>query len=289
MSKTLALVIAVCATIFEAPASQAQQLLDSYQAFLSERDHFNSSGLRLTTAAAIIRQDRANYHRFGLRDQSDEGDNFFANADNRAALERLLERGRAEPGVIASIVNGTPLVRVEVWQGSVGPFVVVTLIEPPNKSGDGTQTKENSKAVSASGVYTPAVGSPEHNAIMDAARLAQRASVRFQVGYLAVFRNGNASIAIADLNDADKQMPYGGLMFFEATNGNWRALYSMYMDGSESCEHTIKISEEMMSKANAVNAPKSLFPEKFSSGYDQALTNFDKEGNRSDCATTARY
>jgi predicted aspartyl protease len=115
--------------VFYSYSSHAQQLLERYQALLSERDHFNSSGQRLTSAAAIIRQDRANFHRYGLRDQADESDSYFFDADNRAALERLLERGRAEPGVISRIVNGTPLVRVEVWRGNAGPFVTVTLIE----------------------------------------------------------------------------------------------------------------------------------------------------------------
>ena len=34
----------------------------------SEQDHLNSNEQRLKTAAAITRQDRANFHRFGLRD-----------------------------------------------------------------------------------------------------------------------------------------------------------------------------------------------------------------------------
>ena len=46
----------------------AQELRESYKALLSERDHFNSEGQRLTSAAAIIRQDRANVHRFGIKD-----------------------------------------------------------------------------------------------------------------------------------------------------------------------------------------------------------------------------
>src|ERR1035437_1988369 len=136
------LVVVVCSIIMGTSPSKAQQLLESYKAFRSVRDHFISSGQRLTTAAAIIRQDRANSHRYGLRDQGDESDSFFADADNRAALERLLERGRAEPGVISRIVNGTPLVRVEVWRGNAGPFIVVTLIEPSQIRSEGTQATE---------------------------------------------------------------------------------------------------------------------------------------------------
>ena len=61
---------------------------------------------------------------------------FFADEGNRAALESLLEHGRAEPGVISRIVNGTPLVRVEVWQSNAGPFVVVTLTRSPSIGGE---------------------------------------------------------------------------------------------------------------------------------------------------------
>ena len=41
------------------PAS-AQNLLESYVAFLSANDHYNSRGVRLSASWQIIRQDRAN-------------------------------------------------------------------------------------------------------------------------------------------------------------------------------------------------------------------------------------
>jgi hypothetical protein len=120
----LAIAIAACAP----SVAEAQQVIASYVARLSAADHFNSNGERLASAAAIIRQDRANFHRFGIRDPEDESDPFFADQDNRAALEQMLERGRAAPGVIDRVVNGTPLVRVEVHRSGSGPFIVVTLI-----------------------------------------------------------------------------------------------------------------------------------------------------------------
>src|SRR5438270_13959540 len=112
MTKTLALALAICGALCAPQPSKAQELAESYVAFLSEADHFNSSGERLRTAAAIIRQDRANFHRFGRRDQGDESDSFFADAANREALEQMLEHGHAAPGVISQIVNGTALIRV---------------------------------------------------------------------------------------------------------------------------------------------------------------------------------
>jgi hypothetical protein len=107
----------------------AQQLKESYKALLSERDHFNSNGERLRSAAAIIRQDRANVHRFGIRDRADQDDVFFADMDNRAALEALIERGTSEPHAINRIINGTPLVRVDIYTGPRGPFVNVTVLD----------------------------------------------------------------------------------------------------------------------------------------------------------------
>jgi hypothetical protein len=149
------LLLIVCAMIMAPHPSRAQQLIERYQAYLSEQDHFSSNGQRLTSAAAIIRQDRANFHRFGIRDREDEDDSFFGDMENRAALERLLERGRAAPGVISQIVDGTPLVRVEVWRGPVGPYVAVTILQNnagtpsqqsptgSNESGDEKHVDEN--------------------------------------------------------------------------------------------------------------------------------------------------
>ncbi len=120
----------VCiATLFTTSPLRAQALTESYVAVLSERDHFNSNGQRLTSAAAIIRQDRANYHRFGLRDRGDEGDRYFANAHNRETLERMLERGRAAPGVISRIVNGTVTIRVDIYRDAGGDFIRVTVLD----------------------------------------------------------------------------------------------------------------------------------------------------------------
>jgi hypothetical protein len=131
MLKKLILFFAVGALAFQATPSHAQQLIETYVALLSEADHFNSSGQRLTSAAAIIRQDRANYHRFGVRDPEDEDDALFADEQNRQALERMLERGHADPGVLSRIVNGTVLVRVNVYRSSSGPFVQVTVLNNP--------------------------------------------------------------------------------------------------------------------------------------------------------------
>lgn len=67
-------------------SAKAEQLLASYVADLGPEDHYNSSGQRLTSFAALLAQDRANYHRFGIRHASDGNDPIFANRAMRAQI-----------------------------------------------------------------------------------------------------------------------------------------------------------------------------------------------------------
>jgi hypothetical protein len=93
----------------------AQEPSETYEARLSDADHYNSDGVRLATVAAIIRQDRANFHRFGVRDREDQDDAFFESAANRARLEALVARSHISPRTRRAILNGEPLVEVFVY------------------------------------------------------------------------------------------------------------------------------------------------------------------------------
>ena len=111
------LILMFIAAIFIAGAqARAEEHLGSYQARLSSGDHFNSEGERLRSAAAIIRQDRANYHRFGIRDGEDEYDSYFGSIGNRSRLEEMLNAGDASASVKSRIVNGKPLIQVEIYE-----------------------------------------------------------------------------------------------------------------------------------------------------------------------------
>lgn len=98
---------------------------ETYVARLGPADHFNSNGVRLTSPSAIIRQDRANFHEFGVRDPEDESDRFFASKSNRALMERYLEGGSVSRSALAAIVNGQPLIVVTVCGGPSGEFIDV--------------------------------------------------------------------------------------------------------------------------------------------------------------------
>jgi hypothetical protein len=123
-----AALIAFAALLLSGPSVRAQELVGSYVARLSAQDHFNSRGLRLNSAAAIIRQDRANFHEFGVTDPEDGGDDFFLSRKNRSLLEQFLANGTASPDAISAIVNGTPLIRVDIYRKGRRHFVHVSLL-----------------------------------------------------------------------------------------------------------------------------------------------------------------
>jgi hypothetical protein len=103
-----ALVAAALAALVTTSAS-AQTVIEAYYAELSQRDMFNSSGVRLTDLGAILQQDRANVHRFGKRDPGDELDPFFANRELRARIPGLYARGDTDPLIARIVTGGSPL------------------------------------------------------------------------------------------------------------------------------------------------------------------------------------
>lgn len=102
------------------------RVLTDYTTRISAQDKVNSVGDRLETAAAILRQDRANYHRFDQADAEDESDDVFDDRHERGRFERLMSRGVVRPDTARAIINGTPLVRVTVYATRMD----VEIIEP---------------------------------------------------------------------------------------------------------------------------------------------------------------
>jgi hypothetical protein len=129
MRTTTLLLVLISAVLSAEPiqSAHAQNLgnfIESYTARLSARDHFNSNGERLQSAAAIIRQDRANYYVYGLRDSEDQPDSYFSNKGNRARLEQLLDNGQTTPDAIYRVINGTPLIRVDIYTNGISVTVL---------------------------------------------------------------------------------------------------------------------------------------------------------------------
>ena len=112
---------ALCAAIIMIPGvASADQYLGSYVARLSWNDHHASDGYTLDNAAQVVRQDRANVHKFGKIDGEDQGDPWFGSASARARFQAQLERRSAMSSATRqTIMNGTPLIEVQVYSNSV--------------------------------------------------------------------------------------------------------------------------------------------------------------------------
>ena len=109
-------------------AAQAQELIGSYLAYIGEDDLYNSQGERLTQPWQILRQDRANFHKFGISQDGDEWDEFFSSVDNRAAMEQMIMNGSIEPRARRLLLQGDAMVQVSIYgRGSVGDYVSVTV------------------------------------------------------------------------------------------------------------------------------------------------------------------
>ena len=79
-----------------AGVAKADELIESYGAYIGQDDLYNSNNERLTQPWQVIRQDRANVHRFGVSQPGDDRDNFFASPRNRELAERMIRSGRID-------------------------------------------------------------------------------------------------------------------------------------------------------------------------------------------------
>ncbi|MBZ0162630.1 MAG: hypothetical protein K8H74_07945 [Notoacmeibacter sp.] len=119
--RSIRFIIAACAlTLAGVQAAAADAYLGSYVARISYNDHLASDGYRLDTASQVVRQDRANFHRFGKADAEDQYDGWFTSNRARANLQNMLDRrGAMDAATRNAILGGQPLIEVEVYQYSV--------------------------------------------------------------------------------------------------------------------------------------------------------------------------
>ncbi|MCT4558705.1 MAG: hypothetical protein N4A61_11705 [Pelagimonas sp.] len=110
------------------PASAAD-IIGSYVAYIGQDDLYNSKGARLTQPWQVLRQDRANFHKFGISQRGDEWDPFFSDYNNRAVMERMVMNGSIEPQARQDLLRGGATVFVRIYgRGNTGDYVRVTVV-----------------------------------------------------------------------------------------------------------------------------------------------------------------
>lgn len=126
MKPTCAATFVLCTMLVASPAF-SDEVVDEYNAFIGQDDLYNSNNVRLTEPWQIIRQDRANFHRFGISQRGDENDRFFAAEANRALVERMLANGGIDRAAAIAVVRGNVMINVRILHGRRGDYVDVAV------------------------------------------------------------------------------------------------------------------------------------------------------------------
>ena len=97
---------------------------DLYWARLGAEDHSNNSGNPIESAAGIVRQDRANYHAFKLRDKRDDRtDDTYDDKAKRKWLATAL-KDSLDKETKQIIYKHQPLVEVVTWEDRVDVTII---------------------------------------------------------------------------------------------------------------------------------------------------------------------
>lgn len=99
---------ALLAVLASQSAAQDLRQMAYYRAEIGSEDFRSSRGARLTDFGAVLQQDRANVHRFGIRHAGDDIDPVFGDRAQRARLPELYRQHGRAPGFEDMVRRGEP-------------------------------------------------------------------------------------------------------------------------------------------------------------------------------------
>ncbi|MEZ0299521.1 MAG: hypothetical protein ACAI35_23950 [Candidatus Methylacidiphilales bacterium] len=121
------LIVAVASVSSISTASAQDGSITSYRAYIGDADRRSTDGQHLHSTKDILQQDRANFHRYGIRQRGDTGDNLFESPRARQMFQRVPIRvGRQ---LAEAIHDGDVLVTVTVYRD-------VIIVEGARRRGD---------------------------------------------------------------------------------------------------------------------------------------------------------
>ncbi|MGC6415824.1 MAG: hypothetical protein ACON3Z_01760 [Bradymonadia bacterium] len=134
----IVLLFLLCFSLLTPSLALAEVPMESYVARIGLHDHSTPTTKKyLKLANYRIGQDRANYHRFKIRDAEDEGDGMFHDKKERKWFYKKLAEPYAIPAEVKRAVeNGTPLIRVDVYSS----HVKVSLVSRSTSAAPGAST-----------------------------------------------------------------------------------------------------------------------------------------------------
>ena len=106
LNKTFASLITASLMLLTTPVF-AEDVIAEYLTWLDVKDTVNSKGVKLASFGAVLAQDRANYHRFGIRQDLDMSDPVFSDREMRARLPHWYKAGEpVEAYILQDVMNG---------------------------------------------------------------------------------------------------------------------------------------------------------------------------------------
>ena len=189
---------------------------DFYIARISRKDHYNKWGKKLTKVADILQQDRANFYKFNKNDIEDFADVFFFKKENRFKIRKMLENGYISNKTAYQIINGTPLIKVDIYKNSLN----VSLYHYGTNANQLNYENSTNNRKTALNVPVMIGGEPDEDACGGTGEI--RGISRYGDGYVAVrsgpgtkykiidkiYRNG-MHVAMCDTNGKWEGVVYG--------------------------------------------------------------------------------
>ena len=104
----------------------AQQLLAEYYTMITGADLSNSRGVPLGDFCAVVQQDRANVHRFGIRHNGDQLDPIFHDRAKRARISATCALAQGSEYLPSSLAQyGSKYIWVRVYGSGGWPTLVL--------------------------------------------------------------------------------------------------------------------------------------------------------------------
>jgi hypothetical protein len=166
---------------------------EMYMAKITKNDMKSSAGVPLKDPAEIIRQDRANVHKFGNPD-GDDKDTFFSSAERRAQIPEMLKNGTF-PKYLSDMLRNNQEILLRIWiRHNEKGTPILEVGARKRDQGEGfewpDEVKSGQSATSqTSEVREVKVGDSERKPIMD----AMRGPVSLKAGKAVTF-TGNVQV-----------------------------------------------------------------------------------------------
>ena len=91
----------------------------TYFAKIGQQDKYNSKNQKIDDVAAILQQDRANFHKYHKADSQDTDGGYFNTLKNRGKIKQMLQRGTISDTTRDAILNKNPYIQVIIYENKI--------------------------------------------------------------------------------------------------------------------------------------------------------------------------